>query len=70
MWRAIAALAYFLKVLGQSIEGWREERYRKAVEKRRADVLADPSAEWMRRFNEQQTGSAPEASAGKQQSER
>jgi len=70
VWRAIAALAYFLKVLGQSIEGWREERYRNAVEKRRADVLADPSTEWMRRFNEQQTGTAPEASAGKQQSER
>lgn len=70
MGRAIAAIAYFLKVLGQSIEGWREERYRKAVEKRRADVLADPSAEWMRRFNEQQTGSAPEAGSGKQPDER
>lgn len=67
MWRAIA---YFLKVLGQSMEGWREERYRKAVEKRRADVLADPSAEWMRRFNEQQTGPAPEAGSGKQPDER
>lgn len=70
MWRAIAAIAYFLKVLGQSMEGWREERYRKAVEKRRADVLADPSTEWMRRFNEQQTGSAPEAGSGKQPDER
>ena len=70
MWRASAAIAYFLKVLGQSMEGWREERYRKAVEKRRADVLADPSAEWMRRFNEQQTGSAPEAGSGKQPDER
>lgn len=66
MWRAIA---YFLKVLGQSIEGWREEKYRKAVEKRRADTLADPANEWMRKFNEQQTGTAPKTPAGKQPGE-
>lgn len=69
MWRAIAAIAYFLKVLGQSIEGWREEKYRKAVEKRRADTLADPAGEWMRKFNEQQTGTAPKTPAGKQPGE-
>lgn len=66
MWRAIA---YFLKVLGQSIESWREERYRKAVEKRRADILDNPADEWMRKFNEQQTGTAPKTPAGKQPGE-
>lgn len=66
MWRAIA---YFLKVLGQSIEGWREEKYRKAVEKRRADILDNPADEWMRKFNEQQTGTAPKTPAGKQPGE-
>lgn len=69
MWRAIAAIAYFLKVLGQSIEGWREEKYRKAVEKRRADILDNPADEWMRKFNEQQTGTAPKTPAGKQPGE-
>lgn len=70
MWRAIAAIAYFLKVLGQSMEGWREERYRKDVEKRRADTLDNPADEWMRRFNEPQAGSAPAAGSGKQPDER
>lgn len=69
MWRALAAIAYFLKVLGQSIEGWREEKYRKAVEKRRADILDNPADEWMRKFNEQQTGTAPKTPAGKQPGE-
>ena len=67
--RIAGNVAYALKVLAESIEEWRTEKKRKANEARRADLLADHAGEWMRKFNEQQTGTAPKTPAGKQPGE-